>query len=220
MVLHRALLHDVAAARGVEGQGDVLLHEQDGHPILVKPVDDVADLAHHPGHEALRRLVEEDDPRVQHHGARDGQHLLLAARQGAPGLAAALGQHGEVAEDLLQQLVLARLGHSRPVEAGAQVLGHREQPEHPAVLGDPRDAHVGEPVRRQPGHVPLVPAHSPPGGAHQPRDRLEGGALADAVPAEQPHHLPGLHLEGHPVQDVALAVVGVDVVEAEHQVFR
>src|SRR5262249_12884477 len=51
----------------------------------------------------------------------------------------------------------------------------------------------------------------------QPHDGLEGGALADAVPAEEADHFSRAHLEGDAVQDVALAIVGMDPVQANER---
>jgi hypothetical protein len=56
--------------------------------------------------------------------------------------------------------------------------------------------------------------------AHEAHHGLERRALADAVPAEQPHDLPGPDFDGHAVEDVGLAVVRMDVVEGQHQVLR
>src|SRR5438093_91292 len=53
MVPHRALFHDVDAPGGVERQRDVLLDEQNGHPVSVERVHDLLDLGDHPGHEPL-----------------------------------------------------------------------------------------------------------------------------------------------------------------------
>jgi hypothetical protein len=46
-------------------------------------------------------------------------------------------------------------------------------------------------------------------------DGLERGALADAVAAEQPDHLPAPDLERDAVQDVALAIIGVHVLDRD-----
>src|SRR5713226_8337355 len=89
-----ALLHDVDAVTDLERQRHVLLHEEDGHALAVEHADDLVDLSHHAGHEPFRRLVEEDHLRLEHHGARDGEHLLFAARQRAPCLVPSLAQHG------------------------------------------------------------------------------------------------------------------------------
>src|SRR5437867_373730 len=79
VVADHALLHDVDAVRGLEGERHVLLHEEDGHAVAVQDVDDLVDLRDHARHEPFRRLVEENDLGLEHHGPRDGQHLLLAA---------------------------------------------------------------------------------------------------------------------------------------------
>src|SRR5260370_286102 len=49
----------------------------------------------------------------------------------------------------------------------------------------------------------------------QPDDRLEGRALADAVAAQEPDDLPATDRERDGVQDVALAVVAVNVLDGE-----
>ena len=59
-------------------------------------IHDLADLPDHAGHQALGRLVEEDDLGLQHHRPGDGQHLLLTARQRAAGLVAPLPQNREM----------------------------------------------------------------------------------------------------------------------------
>src|SRR5688572_6302672 len=83
-----SLLHDVDAIADGQREGDVLLHEQDRHAFLVEDLDDLAYLADHPRHEPLRRLVEQDDLRLEDHRPRDGEHLLLATRQRAARLVA------------------------------------------------------------------------------------------------------------------------------------
>ncbi len=56
---------------------------------------DGEDLPHDQRREAERRLVEQQQARAQQQRARDRQHLLLAARQRAGLLAAALAQPGK-----------------------------------------------------------------------------------------------------------------------------
>jgi hypothetical protein len=46
-------------------------------------------------------------------------------------------------------------------------------------------------------------------------DGLERRALADAVAPEQAHHLPAVDVKRDPVQDVALAVIGVHVLHRD-----
>src|SRR5580704_3731524 len=130
-----ALLHDVDPLAGLERQRDVLLDQQDRHVLLMQHIDDVADLGDHARHQAFRRLVQQDDLRLEHHRAGDGQHLLLAARERPSRLTAALGEDREVVIDLVEELLLPSLGHSAAIKAGAEILGDRQQAEDAPVLG-------------------------------------------------------------------------------------
>ena len=63
-----------------------------------------------------------------------------------------------------------------------------------------------------------MPISSRPSKRTEPRallddahDRFERRGLADAVAAEQRHHLAGLHVEGHAMQHVGLAVPGFEI---------
>src|SRR5215469_17273213 len=86
-----ALLEDIDPLAGLQGQRDVLLDEQHGDIVAVEHVDDSPDFAHHPRHQALGRLVEQNDFRLEHHRAGNRQHLLLATRKRASSLMAAFG---------------------------------------------------------------------------------------------------------------------------------
>ena len=46
-------------------------------------------------------------------------------------------------------------------------------------------------------------------------DRFQRRALADAVAAEEAHHLASADFERHPVQDMTLAVVSVDILDCD-----
>src|SRR6186713_1840000 len=47
----RALLHDVDALTGLQGQRHVLLHQQDRHAFVVQRIDDLMDLRDHARHQ-------------------------------------------------------------------------------------------------------------------------------------------------------------------------
>jgi hypothetical protein len=51
-------------------------------------------------------------------------------------------------------------------------------------------------------------------------DRFKGRALADPVAAEQPYYLPHSDFERDPVQDMALAVIGVDLLDFDEWLDR
>ena len=215
MVAHAALLHDVDALARRQRERHVLLDQKDGDALVVQELDDVADLRDHARHQAFGRLVEQDDFRLQHHGPRDGEHLLLAARQRAAGLAAPLRQHRKEREHLVEQAAALFFGHAVAVEAGAQVLHHREQAEDAAVLRHIADAAARELVRRQAGDGAALEPDRTAARAHQPHDRFQRGALADAVAAEQTDHLARRDSERNAMQNMALAVIRVHLVERD-----
>src|SRR5207245_6222419 len=138
------------AAGGAEGNGGVLLHEQDTHALL--PVDgahDAEDVADDERRQPQRRLVEQEQPWPQHERARDGQHLLLAAGERAARLLLALGEHWEVAVHALE--VLRDTAAPAPrVGAQAQVLLDGEVHERAAPLGRVADAEPHQVFRRAP----------------------------------------------------------------------
>src|SRR5438552_367315 len=107
------------------------------------------------------------------------------------------------------------------VRRGCVVADHALLHDVDAVRGLAGERHVL--LHEQGGHAPdLAPLEGdvPFGRAHEAHHRLERGALADAVATEQPHHLARADLDRHPVENVGLAVIGVDVVQDQHQVFR
>ena len=117
----------------------VLLHKKDADPARV-------DLPHAIEHEPLerrgqpcRRLVEEQQPRLDHEGHRYGEHLALAAREGAGAGAPAVGEDGEQLDDGARPLAL-RVG-SGP-SADGEVLPHAERGEDVGLL-----RHVAEAAR-------------------------------------------------------------------------
>src|SRR5687767_12716985 len=78
---HRAVVDDIDAVGELQRHLGVLLDQQHADALALE----LADGAHHGVHdqrrEPLRRLVEQQQVRAGQQGARDRQHLLLAARQ-------------------------------------------------------------------------------------------------------------------------------------------
>src|SRR5688500_11083952 len=116
-----ALLEDVDPVRELQGELRVLLREQDRESLALEARDLVAQMVDHDGGQALRRLVEEEELRVAHERAGDGQHLLLAARQ-VPAL-----PRGELSK--------LRKEVEDPLEREAAVA-RRRAPRHVQVLPD------------------------------------------------------------------------------------
>ena len=66
------------------------------------------------------------------------------------------------------------------------------------------------------GDVLPVETHRPPGGRVVSHDAPHGRCLAGAVAAQQADDFTGLHGQADPLEDVALTVVYVDVIEFNH----
>src|SRR5262252_7712928 len=146
-----AFLHDVDALARFQRQRHVLLHQQNRHALPVQHVDDLSDLPNHARHQPLGGLVQQDDLGLEHHRPGDGEHLLLASREGAAGLVAPLGEHGEIGEGFVEQLLLPRFGHPVAIETGAEILHHGEQPKDAAVFRYVADPPSRELVRGETG---------------------------------------------------------------------
>src|SRR4029077_4996110 len=102
------------------------------------------------------------------------------------------------------------------LEAQLEVLADGEGGEDLAVLRHVADAGAGDEVAAAPRDVLALPHHLAH-RLHEAHDGLAGGGAADPVAAEQAHDLATAHLEVHTLQDVTLTVVGVQVVDREHQ---
>src|SRR5687767_13518702 len=91
-----------------------------------------------------------------------------------------------------------------------QVLVHGELRKDVAVLGHVADAQVRDLERLAAEDLLVAPGHRA-FAVDEPHDGLDGGRAAGAVAAEQRDDFSRLDVEVDAVQDVALAVEGVDV---------
>ena len=112
--------------------------------------DDLEDRLHNLRSQAERGFVEEQQSRPREQGARDREHLLLTAREGARILTESLSQPRKERES-----ALAVLGDPRRIAAregsDLEVLVHRQVGEDPAALGRVRDPEPHDLVRREGG---------------------------------------------------------------------
>src|SRR3989454_3311059 len=83
----------------LEREPNVLLDEQDRLALGLQAGDGAADLGDDERREALGGLVHQQHARVAHQSARDGEHLLLAARERARRLLGALREPRKQLED-------------------------------------------------------------------------------------------------------------------------
>src|SRR5260370_38149002 len=78
------MLEDIDAVGMRQREGDVLLAEENrDRRRLAQALERPGELLEDDGGEAERRLVENEQLWLHHQGPCDGQHLLLAAREGS-----------------------------------------------------------------------------------------------------------------------------------------
>ena len=191
---------------------EFLLHQQDRNAAPGNFGDQIADLLDYNWRQALGRLVDHDEFGVTHQRAANCQHLLLAARHHAGGRVGARGKVGEHLQHVLQP-PLAWL--TRVLDAKRQILSHGEPGEDVAMLGHIAEPEMRDLVTRQPGDVAALEQNGSL-RRHLAHDRLDRRGTADAVAAEQAHNLAGIDMHIDALQDVALAVEGVQILDFQH----
>ena len=206
---HPPIDHD----RDVLGDGrrdpDILFDEEDGDIALRRERrEQLLELGDDEGGEPLGRLVEHEEPRVLEEGARDGEHLLLAARELSAPVPAPLR---EPREHLVHPFHGPR---AAAPSCEAQVLVHGEvRPEAPS-LGGVGDAPGGHLVGGEPGDVPALEADRAPPHREEPHDRVAQGGLPHAVAPD--HRVdPLVQGEVDALEGMRLVVVDVEVPDLE-----
>src|SRR5581483_6675163 len=218
-LLRRAFEHDAAVAHDVDAVGDaqrdreLLLDQQDGDAGLRYSRDEVADLLDDQRRQALGGLVDHDELGIAHQRTADGQHLLLAAGEHAR---RRVGAGGEIGKHLQHAFEPPFAGSADVLDAEQQILPHREAGEDVAMLRYIAEAAARDPIARQPRDILPLEAYRAV-RRHLAHDRLHGGGAADAIAAEQAHDLAGGDVEIDALQDVALAVIGVQIPHLKHQ---
>ena len=178
--------------------------------VALQRVDGGPDLLADDGGEALGRLVEDEEARVGHQRAADGEHLLLAAGEGAGGLGAALGEAGE-------ELLDAGLGPGAGAGGGGEVLLDGERREAAAALGDEADAEAGDAVDGEAAGGVAGEGDRAVARAEERGDGADGGGLAHAVAAHEGDDLALGDVEVDAEEGLAGAVEGGDAFEVEER---
>src|SRR3972149_6023886 len=177
------LVGDPAAVEDVDavGQGqhevEIVLHDEDRH-LPAQPVDGDEDrLADRRG-QPFKRLVQQQEPEGPRQGARDGDHLLLAAREGLGAAGQALAGPGAELEESLGPPP-APVAATPPEPAELEVLRDREIREESPPLGHEADPEPRDLLGRAPaggatgGPDAAPPPMSRPANSMRPR---AGGA--------------------------------------------
>jgi hypothetical protein len=204
--------HDQDAVRDPQGDRQLLLDQQDRQAAPGDLLQEVGDLMHQLRRQPFGRLVDHDQRRIAHQGAADRQHLLLAARQHLAVYVRALAQIGK---HLVHVVHRPAPGLAHVLDAEDQVLAGRQGRENVAVLGHVADALAGDDVRLEAGDLLAAEGDRAP-RRHLAGDRLDGGRAADAVAAQKAYDLAFVDVERDALQDVALAVIGVQVLDPQH----
>ena len=166
--------------------------------------DDAEHLAHDQRRQPLRWLVQDQQPRIEQQRAGDRQHLLLAAGKLPAAVLLALGEPRE-------QLVDARDGpRAGPLQRHAQVFLHRQVGEDAPPLRHVADAEGGDAERRQArGLLAEHPHTCRERSGVRPIRLLSVVVLPAPLRPSSAVILPSARDQADVVQDVALAVVGV-----------
>jgi hypothetical protein len=149
---------------------------------------------------------------IAHQRTTDRQHLLLAAGQYTGWLVRALAEQRKKRK----RVVLGPAPRPCPrLHTQQQILPHGEPGEDRAVFRHVAQATARDVVRPQTVDALALEANRPD-RRHFADDRLDRRRAAGAVAAQQAHDLALADVQGHALQDVALAVIGVKVGDVKH----
>src|SRR5467141_1318477 len=147
-------LHHIPAIGKLQREVRILLDQQHRDPGVAEHLHRAHHLRYQQRREPQRRLIQQQELRPGHHGAAEGEHLLLAAGQRARRLLAALAQERKALHGL-GKAPLHFLAVPQQISRGEQVLLDRELREDAPALRDVhqaerRDAVGSEPCDRAP----------------------------------------------------------------------
>ncbi len=202
-----------------QGERQVLLHEQDRQALRVELVDDLEDVLNEARRQAEGRLVEHEQASARHQAAANGQHLLLAAREGAGHLAHALGEARQQGQNPFEFRLA--MGPRAPVEARQQqVLADAHLGKHETAFGNLDDAALDPMLRRELRYVLAFEQDRSRHRRHDARETVDQGRLAGVVGAQEPDDLASLEPERDALDGRHAAVTGRQVAHLKHRAPR
>ena len=212
-----AVFEHIAAVGDPQAFLRVLLDEQQSDAGLAHPPQGGEQLLHHGGREPERRLVEQQDIRVGHQRAADGEHLLFAAAHGARDLGGAFAQARKQPEHLFAPRRFAVAGALR-VGAEQEIFLHRQVAEDAAPFGHQRQSAFDDLMGRQRRDIAAGKAHLlARKRSHDARDGFQQRGLARAVGAEDRHDLAAPDVEGDAVERAMLAIGQAEIGDLKHR---
>ena len=123
---------------------DVLVYDQDGLALALQRAKALPDFFAYQRRKPFGSFIEDQQVRVGHQRATNGEHLLLAAGELVAHVAAALGEAREKAEYLGQRPGF--FGAAAVAGKGDEVLAHGEIGEYLPALGHQCHTHARDAV--------------------------------------------------------------------------
>ena len=157
-------------------------------------------------------FVDDDEFRVAHEGAAQGQHLLLTTRQNTRLGVLTFTQAGKKLVHIIK--VPAPFGYLA-FESQQQVLMNREFGENIAVFRHITDAHVGN-VKGFATHQVLPLKGHGAVAIDQSHDGFGGGGSARTIAAQQRHNFALGNVKAHALQHMTFAVIRMKLVNMQH----
>src|SRR5258706_8987902 len=211
-----AAFHHQVAVGERAGEIVVLLDQQDRHVAAGRErADRALDVLDDRGLDAFGGLVEDQQLRSHRERAADRELLLLAAGKIAAAAPLHRSEHGEHLEDPRRDRAAARLRR----EAHQQVLLDRQARKYVPALRHVPHSYAHSLVGLVAGDVLLIEKNPAASGRDHAHQRFQQRRLADAIAAEERGHLAWRHLEREVAQDVAAAVVLIQIGNGEHFYF-
>jgi hypothetical protein len=196
-------------------KGQILLDEKDCDPCArALGAEHTGESLHHGGLQPFGNLVDQDETGRRHQGARDDQHLLLAAAQRPGLLPPALADDWEILADPIDlRRDPAVVAHAEP-----QILLDGKVLEQGLLLRRVGDAAARDQIGGKSGYV--VAEHLDASGADSKQSKrgLEQGRLAHAVLAQEREDLSRSDIEGHVAHDDRPAIAAAHIPDAQRSV--
>ena len=195
--------HVVPVGQGFD-EAKVLLDQHQGQAARLELFDGPAQGLHDHRRQAFGDFVEQQQTRASAQDARQRQHLLLTAGQPRALALAPLPEVGEHGVDIFDAHAAA--AHNRRQQ---QVFLGRQAGEDAALFRAVANAQPGNALGGHGDGLARVDPDRAGAPANQAQDRLERGAAARAVASEQAHHFARVDRQVDAVQNMRLAVEGV-----------
>jgi len=177
--------------------------------------DDAEDLAHQNGRQAHGGLVHQQHGGVGHQRPARGQHLLLAAGEGAALLIAPLGKTWKEVKDPPHVPGDADLVRTA-VGPKLEILQHRKMREDAPAFGGHDDTGLDDGHRIGAAQVLAVPGDGPLAVLAQPGNGPQGAGFAGPVGADQGDDLAGGHVDGDALDGLDAAIGHVKIADLKH----